>query len=32
MIFRKKNGDLIEINKSDFTTSKLYYEYIMNIL
>jgi len=31
MLFRDSNNNLIEINKSDFITDKLYYEYIMNI-
>lgn len=32
MLLRKKNGTLIEIKKSDFTTDKEYYQYIMNIV
>ena len=32
MLVRKKNGSLIDIKKSDFTTDKAYYEYIMNIV
>lgn len=32
MLVRKKNGTLIDIKKSDFTTDKAYYEYIMNIV
>lgn len=32
MLVRKKNGTLIDIKKSDFTTDKAYYEYIMNII
>lgn len=32
MLLRKKNGILIEIKKSDFTTDKAYYQYIMNIV
>lgn len=32
MLLRKKNGMLIEIKKSDFTTDKAYYQYIMDIV
>lgn len=31
MLFRLNNGKLIEVNKSQFTTDKMYYEYIMNL-
>ncbi len=29
---RKKNGSIVNINRSDFTTDRAYYEYIMNIV
>jgi hypothetical protein len=32
MLFRKKDGTLIEIIKSNFTTDKAYYEYILTIV
>lgn len=32
MLFRLNNGKLIEVKKSQFTTDKMYYEYIMNLL
>ena len=31
MLFRTNKGELIEINKYDFTNDKLYYEKIMEI-
>jgi hypothetical protein len=31
MLFRKNNGELIEIKKYDFPNDKLYYEKIMEI-
>jgi len=31
MIFRKFNGELIEINRYDFKNDKMYYEKIMEI-
>jgi hypothetical protein len=31
MLFRTQNGDLIEINKYDYPTDKLYYKKIMEI-
>ena len=32
MIFRTKNGKLVEVKRTNFVTDKKYYEYIMNIL
>ena len=32
MLFRKKDGTLIEIKKHNFTTDKAYYEYILTII
>lgn len=32
MLFRKKNGQLVEINRCNFTTDKLYYQYILSII
>ncbi len=32
MVFRKKNGELVVINRCDFTTDKLYYQYILSIV
>ena len=29
---RKKNGSIINVNRTDFTTDKAYYEYIMNLV
>jgi hypothetical protein len=31
MLFRLKNGTVVEVIKSQFTTDKMYYEYIMNL-
>lgn len=31
MIFRTRNGELIEINRINYTTDRLYYEKIMEI-
>jgi len=31
MLFRKINGELIEINRYDFKTDKLYYEKILEL-
>lgn len=32
MLVRSKNNKLIEINRTDFTTDKSYYEYILSII
>lgn len=31
MLFRLNNGKLIEVIKTQFTSDKMYYEYIMNL-
>jgi len=31
MIFRNSNGELVEINKYDYSNDKIYYEKIMNL-
>lgn len=31
MLFRLKNGKIIEVIKTQFTTDKMYYEYIMSL-
>ena len=31
MLFRTKNGKLVEINKSDFKDDKLYFTFIKNV-
>jgi hypothetical protein len=31
MLFRLKNGKIIEVTKTQFTTDKMYYEYIMSL-
>ena len=31
MLFRLNNGNMVEVIKSQFTTDKMYYEYIMSL-
>ena len=32
MLFRKYDGSIVEVKRSDFTTDKAYYQYILKLV